>query len=179
MCARFTARWLVPAFVTAALAYPGSTRLFSATPEFHHDLTQLQPSTPPDERVFGTWQLNIAKSKFAPGPPYRNQIRVYERHENGVKATIKTTYSDGHMTDVEYTADYDSPEYPVTGSPDYDSIRLKRVDTQTSEAVLGHAGKQFATARRTISEDGKTMTIVFNVDFGGSQVHNMMVYDRQ
>ena len=150
-----------------------------ATPEFHHDLTHLQPSTPPDERVFGTWQLNIAKSRFAPGPPYKNQIRVYERHENGVKATIRTTYSDGHTTDVEYTADYDSLEYPVTGSSDYDSIKLKRVDTQTSEAVLGHAGKQFATARRTISEDGKTMTIVFNVDFGGSQVRNVMVYDRQ
>jgi len=45
--------------------------------------------------------------------------------------------------------------------------------------VLGHAGKQFATARRTISEDGKMMTIVFNVDFGGSQVRNVMVYDRQ
>jgi len=179
MCARFTARWLVPTFVAATLAFPAGNPLLSATPEFHHGRPDLQPSAPPDERVFGTWQLNVARSRFAPGPPYKNQIRVYERHENGVKATIKTTYSDGHTTDVEYSADYDSLEYPVTGSPDYDSIKLKKVDTHTAEAVLGHAGKQFATARRTISEDGKTMTIVVNVDFAGSQVHNVMVYDRQ
>jgi hypothetical protein len=179
MCARFTARWLVPAFVTTALAFLASGRLLSATLEFHHDLQDLQATVPPDERVFGTWQLNLARSKFNPGPPYRSQTRVYERHEKGVRAAIKTTYSDGHTTEVEYVAGYDSLEYPVTGSPDYDSIKLKRVDAYTSEAVLGHAGKQFATARRTISEDGKTMTIVFQVDFAGSRVNNVMVYDRQ
>ena len=70
-------------------------------------------------------------------------------------------------------------EYPVTGSPDYDSIRLKRVDAHTAEAVLGHAGKEFATARRTISEDGQTMTIVLQVDLAGSRVNNVMVYDKR
>jgi hypothetical protein len=169
MCARST-RLLLPALVGAAVALSATDRL----------LADAQASAPPDERVFGTWQLNAAKSTFSPGPPYRNQTRVYERHEKGVKATIKTTHSDGHSTDVEYIADYDSLEYPVTGSPDYDSIKLKRVDPYTAEAVLGHAGKVFATARRTISEDGKTMTIVFQVDlFAGSRVNNVMVYDRR
>jgi hypothetical protein len=168
MCARSTARWLVPVFVGLALALPAT--------ELQAD---LQPSAPPDERVFGTWQLDVARSKFSPGPAYRNQIRMYERHDDGVKATIKTTYPDGHTTDVEYIADYDSLEYPVTGSPDYDSIKLKRVDMYTAEAVLGHAGKEFATARRTISADGKTMTIVFQVDLAGSRVNNVMVYDRR
>jgi hypothetical protein len=169
MRARST-RLLLPVLVGAALALSATDRLLAA----------VQPSIPPDERVFGTWQLNAARSKFTPGPPYRNQTRVYERHEKGVKATIKTTYSDGHTTDVEYIADYDSLEYPVTGSPDYDSIKLKRVDAYTAEAVLGHAGKVFATARRTISEDGMTMTIIFEVTLlAGSRVNNVMVYDRR
>jgi len=161
---------LLAALVGAALALSATDRL----------LADGQSSTPPDERVFGTWQLNAAKSTFSPGPAYRNQTRVYERHETGVKATITTTYGDGHSSRVEYVADYDSLEYPVTGSPDYDSIRLKRVDAFTAEAVLMHAGKEFATARRTISEDGKAMTIAFQVNlFAGSRVNNVMVYDRR
>jgi hypothetical protein len=169
MCARST-QSLLPALVGAALVLSATDRV----------LTDSQPSTPPDERVFGTWHLNRGKSTFSPGPPYRNQIRVYEPNEKGVKATIRTTYSDGHTTDFEYVADYDSLEYPVTGSPDYDSIKLKKVDPYTAEALLGHAGKVFATARRTISEDGKSMTIVFQVDlFAGSRVNNVMVYDRR
>jgi hypothetical protein len=169
MSARST-RLLLPVLMGAALALAATDRVPATA----------QPAAPPDERVFGTWQLNVSRSKFSPGPPYRNQIRVYERHEKGVKATIKTTYPDGHSADVEYIADYDSLEYPVTGSPDYDSIKLKRVDANTAEAVLGHAGKEFATARRTISDDGQTMTIVFQVDlFAGSRVNNVMVYDRR
>jgi hypothetical protein len=167
MYRRSTPRWLVSALFVA-LAWSATDRLANA-----------QPGAPPDERVFGTWQLNPPKSRFNPGPPYRNQIRVYERHERGVKATITTTYADGHSAEIEYIADYDSLEYPVTGSPDYDSIRLKRVDAYTAEAVLGHAGREFATARRTISEDGKTMTIVLQVDLAGSRVNNVMVYDRR
>jgi hypothetical protein len=170
MCARSTTALLLPALVGAAFALSTTDRL----------LVTAQPSVSPDERVFGTWQLNVATSKFSPGPPYRTQVRVYERHEKGVKATITTTHADGHSTEVEYIADYDSLEYPVTGSPDYDSIKLSRVDAYTAEAVLGHAGKVFATARRTISEDGKTMTILFQVDlYAGSRVHNVMVYDRR
>jgi hypothetical protein len=163
-------RLLCPVLVGAALALSTTDRL----------LADGQSPSPPDERVFGTWQLNAAKSTFSPGPPYRNQIRVYERDEKGVKATITTTYGDGRSSRVEYVAGYDSLEYPVTGSPDYDSISLKRVDAFTAEAELRHAGKVFATARRTISEDGKSMTIVFQVDLvAGSRVNNLMVYDRR
>jgi hypothetical protein len=169
MRARST-RLLVPALLGAAVALLATDR----------SLADAQSLTPPDQRVFGTWHLNAAKSKFNPGPPYRSQTRIYEPHDSGVKATIKTTYSDGHSVDVEYTAEYDSLEYPVTGAPEYDSIKLHRVDSFTSEAVLGHAGKVFATARRIISEDGKTMTIIYQVDPSSrSPINNVMVYDKQ
>jgi hypothetical protein len=168
MCARST-RLLLPALLGAAVAVYATDRIL-----------QGRQASPPDERVFGTWQLNVAKSSFRPGPPYRSQTRTYERHGNGLKSRIKTTYADGHSTDVEYAADYDSVEYPVTGSPDYDSIKLTKVDASTSEAVLGHAGKVFATARRILSDDGTTMTIVYQTSpSAGTQVNNLMVYDKR
>src|SRR5262249_28824921 len=168
MRARST-RLLLPAVLSAAVAVSAADRVQE----------QRQPETPPDQRVFGTWQLNAAKSTFRPGPPYRSQIRTYERQADGMKTRIKTTYADGHVTDVEFTAAYDSLEYPVTGSPEYDSIKLKKVDASTSEAVLGHAGKVFATARRILSEDGMRMTIVYQTNPSeGTTVNNVMVYEK-
>ena len=41
---------------------------------------------------------------------------------------------------IEYRADFDR-EYPVMGTPAYNTIRLKRVDARTAEAVLSHAGR--------------------------------------
>ena len=145
-----------------------------------HFQAAAQSSPPFDPRVLGTWSLTVAKSKFFPGPTPTSQIRTYEATDNGDKATIKTTYTDRQPTMIEYAANYDSLEYPVTGSPDYDTIRLKKVGPSTSEATLGHAGRVIATARRVISEDGQTMTISFHADeLQGSRVDNVMVFARQ
>ena len=129
--------------------------------------------------MLGTWNLDVAKSKFTPGPSPRSQVRTYEPYDNGYKATIRTTYADRKPAFIEYVANYDSLEYPVAGSPDYDTIRLKKIDASTSEAVLGHAGHVFATTRRVISDDGQTMTITFHADeLQGTRIHNVMVFTR-
>jgi hypothetical protein len=139
-----------------------------------------QSQTPTDPRVLGTWTLIVGKSKFSPGPTPTTQIRTYGAHDNGYKATIKTTYAGRQPTFVEYVANYDSLEYPVTGAQEYDTIRLQKIDASTSEATLGHAGRVIATARRVISEDGQTMTITFHADdIQGSRVDNVMVFARQ
>jgi hypothetical protein len=76
------------------------------------------------------------------------------------------------------TANYDR-EYPVTGTEEYDHVVLKRIDRQTSEAVLSHAGRVFGTARRVIAADGKSMTITFRRDSEtGVSVLNVAYYDR-
>ena len=75
----------------------------------------------------GVWKLNVAKSKYRAGPPPQSQIRTYEPQGEGVKATIVTIYADGRSTTVGYVAKYDSLEYAVSGSPDADTITLKRV----------------------------------------------------
>src|SRR5262249_39917193 len=80
-----------------------------------------------DKLLLGTWKLNVAKSKYKVGIPPQNQIRTYEPSGQGVKATVKTTYANGRSTTVEYVANFDSLEYPVTGAPDTDTIALKKV----------------------------------------------------
>jgi hypothetical protein len=129
------------------------------------------------DRVLGTWVLVVQKSKYDPGPAPKSQTRTYQAHPDGIKATIRTVYANGHSSDIQYTARYDSVEYPVLGSVDSDTITLKRVDEFTAEASLGHGGKVIGTAKRLISSDGKTMTITYRGTSEGRQVNNVSVYE--
>jgi len=125
--------------------------------------------------VVGTWTLNVAKSKFSPGPAPKQETRVYEAQGEGIKVTVKTVAADGHSTTVLISANYDGKDYPVTGSSAYDAIALKRINDQTAEATLMHAGRAVATSRREVSDDGRTMTITYQ----GQQITNKAVYDKQ
>jgi len=130
--------------------------------------------------VLGTWHLNLAKSRYDPGPPPKSQTRIY-REENGeIKAVVVTVYKNGNSDTVHYAANYDGKEHPVDGSPDTDGILMKRVNEYTAESLLTHAGRTIGTARRTVSRDGQTMTISFKgPGESGQQVNNTTYYDKQ
>ena len=140
---------------------------------------QSSATSDEDRLLLGIWKLNLAKSKYRSGPPPQSQTRTYEPQGQGVKATIKTTYADGRSSTVGYVANYDSLEYAVTGSPDADTIALKRVAPRTAEATLSHAGRVMATASRVISEDGNMLTITYQGVQLGNHVDYVAVYDRQ
>ena len=138
------------------------------------------PAASEDDLVLGTWILNVEKSSYDPGPPPRSQTRTYEKVPEGIKATIITVDPKGQSVTARYTAQYDSLEYPLTGSATVDAIALKRVNAYTAEATLTHARKLIGTARRVISEDGKTMTITFRgTDENGRRVTNVAVYEKE
>src|SRR6202162_1257570 len=67
----------------------------------------------------GTWKLNEAKSKFAPGAA-KNHTVVYEAAGDNVKVTVDGTDRDGKPTHNEWTGKFDGKDYPVTGDPDSD-----------------------------------------------------------
>ena len=128
----------------------------------------------------GTWKLNVAKSAFKPGPPPAAETRIYQSRPEGVKTTVKTTWADRKTTSVEYPANYDGKDYPVSGSRDIDAVALTRMDDFTSAATLKHAGKEIGVARRVVSPDRKTMTITYKgINSIGDKVDNVAVYDRQ
>jgi hypothetical protein len=142
-------------------------------------LVDGQAPAKPDS-ILGTWVLNVAKSKYSPGPKPTSQRRTYEVHPDGIKTTIVTVFADGTSTTVEFVADYDSMEHPVTGSAGSDMIRLKRVNDQTAEAILSHAGTVMGIARRVISADGKMLTISFQgKDSRGNLVKSESFYEKE
>ena len=141
------------------------------------DALQLRAAAEPPPQLIGTWRLNVAKSKYSPGPPLRSETRVYSKGPDGVKGVVSRVYGDGRSEKFEYMANF-GKDLMVTGIEEYDTVTLRKVDELTSDAVLSHAGTVYGVARRAISADGKTMTITFDRKSSETPVHNVAVYDK-
>jgi hypothetical protein len=130
--------------------------------------------------TIGTWKLNLAKSKYIPGPPPRSATITYEESGDGIKRTGESVDAEGKATSFAYTAKYDGKEYPVSGSDLYDTIALKRINDYTVDATLKKSGKVASAARRAVSKDGKTMTLtITGTNAKGEIAHNVAVYEKQ
>jgi len=77
---------------------------------------------------------------------------------------------------IEYLANTDR-EQMVTGTPEYDGVKLRQIDPFTSEALLTHGGATFGVATRIISRNGRSMTITFRRP--DADVLNVAVYRKQ
>ena len=134
-----------------------------------------------DDPFLGTWKLNLAKSKYNPGPPPKsNTYKFSLAGANGVKLIADGVGAQGNPNHREYTANYDGKDYPVTGNPDADSVSLKRVDAYTVEGTQKLAGKLVRTFRRAVSKDGKTLTVTEKgTNAQGQAYNNVVVYDKQ
>src|SRR5262249_27403048 len=126
------------------------------------------------DAALGSWKMNIAKSKYSPGPLPQSASVKYEASDGGYKRSGETIEADGTKSAFEYTAKYDGKEYPVTGSAIFDTIAVKRIGDNASEATLKKAGKVVRHAKRVISKDGKVMTITMTgTNEKGEKVHNV------
>lgn len=128
----------------------------------------------------GTWKLDVAKSKYSPGPAPKSATITYEETADGIKRTGETINADGKKTSFEYIAKLDGKEYPVTGSDIFDTISIKRVNEHTLTSTLKKGGKVVSTSRRVVSNDGKTLTLTINgTNASGEKTHTVAVYDKQ
>jgi hypothetical protein len=110
---------------------------------------------------FGTWKLDVAKSKYSPGPPPKAQTRKEEPSGDGIKVTVEGIAGNGSKIAYSYIAKYDSRDYAQKGigMPNgSDTIALKRVDDQTIELILKRKGKVVQNTKSVLSSDGRTLT---------------------
>lgn len=129
--------------------------------------------------AIGTWKLNTAKSTGANVP--KSETRTYAAAPDGAIAlTWKRVGADGKEMNVQTTVKYDGKDYPITGSPSFDSLSAQRVAANTVESTQKLAGKPVGKSTRTISKDGKTLTLVSRLkDAKGEMTTSTLVYDRQ
>ena len=137
-----------------------------------------------DDPSIGTWKLNVAKSKFTPGPPIQGDTRSYEVNEAGwMFVTTETTQPDGTRTGVRFAAKFDGKAYPQIGrfAPTVTMITYEPVDRRTLKYTQRDtSGKIVSTNTRTVSADGKTMIIdQRTTNASGQPVVNIELFERQ
>jgi hypothetical protein len=127
----------------------------------------------------GTWKLNEAKSKLAPGFP-KNTTVVYEAAGDSIKATVDGVDGQGKPTHTVWTGKFDGKDYAVTGDPTADTRSLKQIDAHTLELTSKKGGKVTLTGKIVIAADGKSRTLTINgTDSMGMKVESMSFYDKQ
>ena len=137
-----------------------------------------------DDPSIGTWKLNVAKSTFTPGPPIKGDTRSYEVNDEGwLIVQTETIQPDGRRTGVRFAAKFDGKAYPQIGrfAPTVTLITYQPVDKLTLKYTQRDAsGKVTSTNTRTVSADGKTMTIEQrSTDDKGRPVVNVELFERQ
>lgn len=130
--------------------------------------------------VIGKWNMNIAKSKLSPGPAPKSAAIVFSASgADGVKAVFDGVADTGDKVHWEYTANHDGKDYPMTGNAEGDMISLKRINANTVETTYKLKGKVTVVNVRTVSADGKTMTVTTKgTNAAGQKVDNTLVFEK-
>jgi len=132
-----------------------------------------------EDANMGTWKLNEAKSKLAPGAP-KNSTVVYEAAGDNVKITVEGTDSEGKPLHNEWTGKFDGKDYSVTGDPNSEARAYTKVDDHTLEFTVKKGDKVTTTGRVVVSADGKSRTVTTSgTDASGKKVSSTAVYDKQ
>jgi hypothetical protein len=130
--------------------------------------------------VIGKWTLNVAKSKFVPGPAPKSQTRTYADSAQGTVMKFTGVSASGSAVSGGSTFKYDGKDYPATGSPDFDTLAPKRLSIYTVRVDLKKGGKVVGTTIRTLSAHGKVLTLSSKgKDSKGATFDDIMVFDKQ
>jgi hypothetical protein len=126
----------------------------------------------------GTWKLDVASSKFNPGPTPQSQTRTWEASG---KVTVDSIGATGTPSSYGYTISGDGKESAPTGAIPNTSDKLtsKKIDANTYEAKFFKAGKQVETATFTVSNGGKSLKIHARGDYGKGPFDNLTKWGKQ
>ena len=159
---RLTIRGLVPSVACLGLFFVASAAFAQSDPQV------------------GVWKLNLAKSKYSPGPAPKSGTTTIEAAGAGAKVTVDQELADGTKRHWTFTANYDGKDSPVTGNPEADTVARTRINATTVQTVSKKGGKVTTTQTSAVSSDGKTRTVTTTgVNAAGQQVSNVAVYEKQ
>ncbi len=129
----------------------------------------------------GTWKLNVAKSKFSPGPAPKEMTLTIEAAGPGRHVEVAGVAGDGTAMKWGYSGNFDSKDIRVTGSnPDADIVMLKRLNPTTTRSTWKKDGKRTLVNGVSVAADGKSLTVAASgVNAKGQNVKNTFVFDRQ
>jgi hypothetical protein len=141
--------------------------LFFASPAFATD------------PIVGTWKLNVEKSKFSAATVLTAGTRTYTEANGLYTLEQKLTTADGKEMSIrtKYRAGKEEKQ-AVTSF--IDTTLAKKIDANTWDFDLKKEGKVVGHVHRTVSPDGKTLTVHnTGMQATGAIGEQTLVFDRQ
>lgn len=130
--------------------------------------------------VTGTWKLNTTKSKYTGMLMPKDLTVTYTPEGSGWQYAATGTSGTGQPMNTRFTYVKDGEEIKTTGFPIWDALVLKNGHSSKSSATVKREGKPVGTLTRTISDDGKVMTIQGKVTTpDGKKATYVAVYEKQ
>jgi hypothetical protein len=132
-----------------------------------------------DNPQMGTWQLDEAKSKLAPGVAKVTKT-VYEAMGDQVKVTVYATAPDGTTSTTEWTGKFDGKPYPVTGGANPATRSYRAINARTMSFVQKEGDKVVTSGRIVVAADGKSRVVTsLATNAKGVKVRSVAVYDKE
>ena len=130
----------------------------------------------------GTWNVNVAKSEYHPGPPPKSQILRFEPAGDGFRVSLDGVNVEGPFHS-EGTGKFDGVDVPVVATPARQArftYAFSRIDDHTWGIVIKVNGERRILVHNVVSADGKTMrgtsTAVTNQ---GQTTLEVVIYEKQ
>jgi len=146
--------------VVTALSFAAIVACFAANPQM------------------GTWKLNEAKSKLAPGMGKSTTV-TYSEQGDKIRVAVNGMDKDGKPTQGVWVGKWDGRAYKAKGNLSWDSAAYKVVNDYTNDITTMKNGKVMWTGHITVSKDGKSRTVTVNgTDANGEKFTSKAVYDK-
>jgi hypothetical protein len=140
-----------------------------------------QPLFAADNPFLGTWELNVAKSTYSPGPAPKEVNVKFEQDGDKIHRIATGTNGDGSAINEDSRIPWDGKDHLVTQPPAPPiTAAVTWVNARTLHVVLKQNGKITDTLHVVISKDGKTVTDTDDgVNAKGEKVHNVEITEKQ
>lgn len=128
----------------------------------------------------GTWKLNEAKSKLAPGGTKNQTVTYSEAKGDMVILTVEGVDKDGKALKWTWKGQFDGKPHKVKGSASADEIAYTMKDDHTNEMTVMKAGKVVMTGTIKVAKDGKSRVVKTTMtDADGKKHTDKAYYDKQ
>ena len=98
----------------------------------------------------------------------------------GMSVVSDRVEADGQKVHFEWTAMFDSKDYPVKGDPSRDTVSVKKIDDYNIEITNKKSGKVTTTIKAVYEKDGKhRVETVTGMSAQGQVIKNVTSWDKQ
>jgi hypothetical protein len=124
----------------------------------------------------GTWKLNIAKSRFNPGPPFKSFTLTFT--PDGTRK-LDLVYADGQSLKASLPWS-DGKEVPVTAAQGMENVTAtSKIRGNTFDDTWKQNGKIIEKARGVVSSDGGTVTVTVDGTESGRTFRHHLIFEKQ